>query len=276
MFLSSRKYGEGCSSRIRILIYPSRIPDLGVKKAPDPGSCIWIRGTDHTYSVCTCTRLKQTKPNIIFVSFLRQFVVVGNVMLKIRIPARAEYLTFRIGNYCSYVILHSAFPDRYRVPTWLPTLGRRWVAIEWDLKGDKNSLIKPQVFRYTAQRLTCLAPWYSHLHFLGAFLSQCNCSTLFSRWAKSDSYVGRLWRIYTSTSAWWAQETRQTASSLLHCLNVYRSSWSSGKISWLFVCRTVADLQIRSELIEQSKSVAKLWIVHIFRREKYVKSFIKV
>jgi hypothetical protein len=33
LFLSSRKYDPGCSSRIRILI-----PDTGVKKAPDPGS----------------------------------------------------------------------------------------------------------------------------------------------------------------------------------------------------------------------------------------------
>ncbi len=39
MFLSSRKYDLGCSSRIRILIfYPSRIPDTGAKKAPDTGS----------------------------------------------------------------------------------------------------------------------------------------------------------------------------------------------------------------------------------------------
>jgi hypothetical protein len=38
-FLSPRKYETGCSSRIRILtFYPSRIPDLGIKKAPDPGS----------------------------------------------------------------------------------------------------------------------------------------------------------------------------------------------------------------------------------------------
>jgi hypothetical protein len=38
-FLSSGKYDPGCSSRIRILIFfPSRIPDSGVKKAPDPGS----------------------------------------------------------------------------------------------------------------------------------------------------------------------------------------------------------------------------------------------
>jgi hypothetical protein len=47
-FLSSRKYDLGCSSRIRILtFYPSRIPDPGVKKAPDPGSR--IRNTD-----CRC------------------------------------------------------------------------------------------------------------------------------------------------------------------------------------------------------------------------------
>ena len=36
-FLCSRKYDPGCSSRIRILtFYPSRIPDLGVKKARIP------------------------------------------------------------------------------------------------------------------------------------------------------------------------------------------------------------------------------------------------
>ncbi len=39
MFISSRKYDTGCSSRIRILIsYPSRIPDPGVIKALDPRS----------------------------------------------------------------------------------------------------------------------------------------------------------------------------------------------------------------------------------------------
>jgi hypothetical protein len=40
-FLSSRKYDPGCSSRIPdpdADFYPSRIPDPGVKKAPDPGS----------------------------------------------------------------------------------------------------------------------------------------------------------------------------------------------------------------------------------------------
>jgi hypothetical protein len=36
-FSSSRKYDPGCSSRILILIfYPYRIPDLGIKRAPDP------------------------------------------------------------------------------------------------------------------------------------------------------------------------------------------------------------------------------------------------
>jgi hypothetical protein len=45
-FLSSRKYDPGCSSRIRMLtFYPSRIPDPGVKKAPDPRSWIRIRNT---------------------------------------------------------------------------------------------------------------------------------------------------------------------------------------------------------------------------------------
>jgi hypothetical protein len=40
-FLSSKKYDPGCSSRIPdpdADFYPSRIPDPGVKKAPDPGS----------------------------------------------------------------------------------------------------------------------------------------------------------------------------------------------------------------------------------------------
>jgi hypothetical protein len=37
LFLSSRKYDLGCSSRI-LIFYPSRIPDPGVKKTPDPGS----------------------------------------------------------------------------------------------------------------------------------------------------------------------------------------------------------------------------------------------
>jgi hypothetical protein len=41
MFLSSQKHDPGCSSRIRILIFnPSRIPDPGVKKAPDPGTLV--------------------------------------------------------------------------------------------------------------------------------------------------------------------------------------------------------------------------------------------
>ncbi len=47
MFLSSRKYDQGCSSLIRILtFYPFRIPDLGVKKALDPGSRIRNRNTE--------------------------------------------------------------------------------------------------------------------------------------------------------------------------------------------------------------------------------------
>ncbi len=43
MFLSSKKYDPVCSSRIRILtFYPSRIPDPGVKKAPDPDPQHWL------------------------------------------------------------------------------------------------------------------------------------------------------------------------------------------------------------------------------------------
>ncbi len=45
LFLSSRKYDPGCSSRIRILIFsPSQIPDPGIKKAriPDPDTQQWL------------------------------------------------------------------------------------------------------------------------------------------------------------------------------------------------------------------------------------------
>jgi hypothetical protein len=44
---SSRKYDPGCSSRIRIF-YPSRIPDPGVKKAPDPGSATLLSTTNYS------------------------------------------------------------------------------------------------------------------------------------------------------------------------------------------------------------------------------------
>jgi hypothetical protein len=47
-FLSSKKYDPGCSSPILdpdADFLPSRIPDPGVKKAPNPGSRIWISNT---------------------------------------------------------------------------------------------------------------------------------------------------------------------------------------------------------------------------------------
>jgi hypothetical protein len=51
LFPRSRKYDPGCSSRIRILIFhTSRIPNAGVKKAPDPGSVTlssWILNLQH-------------------------------------------------------------------------------------------------------------------------------------------------------------------------------------------------------------------------------------
>ncbi len=48
-FLSSKKYDPGCSSRIPdpdADFLPSRIPDPGVKKVPNPGSRIRIRNTE--------------------------------------------------------------------------------------------------------------------------------------------------------------------------------------------------------------------------------------
>jgi len=47
-FLSSKKYDPGCSSRISdpdADFFPSRIPDPGVKKTPNPGFRIRIRNT---------------------------------------------------------------------------------------------------------------------------------------------------------------------------------------------------------------------------------------
>ncbi len=42
-FLSSRKCDPGCSSRTRMLTFhPSRIPDPGFKKAPDPDPQHWF------------------------------------------------------------------------------------------------------------------------------------------------------------------------------------------------------------------------------------------
>ncbi len=45
-FLSFRKYDPGC-------FYPSRIPDQGVKKAPDPWSRLRIRNTVYRVRLCT-------------------------------------------------------------------------------------------------------------------------------------------------------------------------------------------------------------------------------
>jgi hypothetical protein len=48
-FLSSKNYDPCCSSRIPdpdADFFPSRIPDPGVKKAPNPGSRIRTRNTD--------------------------------------------------------------------------------------------------------------------------------------------------------------------------------------------------------------------------------------
>ncbi len=54
-WLSCREYAPDCSSRIRILtFYPSRIPDRGVKKAPDPGSATLLLSA--SFFVSTCAR----------------------------------------------------------------------------------------------------------------------------------------------------------------------------------------------------------------------------
>ncbi len=53
-FLSSQNYDPRCSSRIRILIlYPSRIPDPGDKKAPDPDPQHWM-GASNKLAIARC------------------------------------------------------------------------------------------------------------------------------------------------------------------------------------------------------------------------------
>jgi hypothetical protein len=62
LFLSSRKYDPGCSSRIRILIfYPSRIPDPGVKKAPNTVSRIRNTGLQTKKREITATAQAKRK-----------------------------------------------------------------------------------------------------------------------------------------------------------------------------------------------------------------------
>jgi hypothetical protein len=57
----------GFGSRILILtFYPSRIPDPGVKKAPDPGSRIRIRNTP-LRSCCVANNTKATTPYIVVI-----------------------------------------------------------------------------------------------------------------------------------------------------------------------------------------------------------------
>jgi hypothetical protein len=63
-FLSSRKYDPGCLSWVPdpdADFYPSRIPDPGVKKAPDPGSRIRIRNTA-VYSLRRQVNISCKKP----------------------------------------------------------------------------------------------------------------------------------------------------------------------------------------------------------------------
>jgi hypothetical protein len=71
------KYDPGCSSRIRMLtVYPSRIPDPGVKKAPDPG--FRIRNTGHQNIFLALIQSSDILHYLIF------FVgVVGAIILRI-------------------------------------------------------------------------------------------------------------------------------------------------------------------------------------------------
>jgi hypothetical protein len=70
IFLSSRKYDPGCSSRIRILIfYPSLIPDQGVKKAPDPGFGSATLVVMHVYLYARTTALPGFSPLGVFQAY---------------------------------------------------------------------------------------------------------------------------------------------------------------------------------------------------------------
>jgi hypothetical protein len=63
-FLSSKKYDPGCSSRILdpdADFLPSRIPDPGVKKAPNPQHCTALTSTAQTKKT-VCFRKSALKP----------------------------------------------------------------------------------------------------------------------------------------------------------------------------------------------------------------------
>jgi hypothetical protein len=60
--LSSQKYGFGIrDTRSGIRKKPIPVPDPGVKKAPDPGSRIWIRNTAFHYFTVNVFRIKATQ-----------------------------------------------------------------------------------------------------------------------------------------------------------------------------------------------------------------------
>ncbi len=85
LFLSSLKYDPGCSSRIRILIfYPSRIPDPGVKKAPDPGSGSATLNERQTTRQRYCGRLRK-KENDCYNIRLSVVLRIRDILVRIRI-----------------------------------------------------------------------------------------------------------------------------------------------------------------------------------------------
>jgi hypothetical protein len=70
-FLSSKKYDLGCSSRIPdpdADFLPSRIPDPGGKKAPNPGSgsaTLQRRGKKKTFNACSLYRGWRLFPDLV-------------------------------------------------------------------------------------------------------------------------------------------------------------------------------------------------------------------
>jgi hypothetical protein len=129
LFLSSRKYDPSCSSRIRILIfYQSRIPDQGVKKAPDPGS-----GSATLFYTVHSTRTGTSRT-----PYPSSHLVSRTQNLVPRTPYQVQYIGPRISHLVtrtSYHVFISNCP----------------VSVNKNLQYETKMVLCPPVFISTAQ-----------------------------------------------------------------------------------------------------------------------------
>jgi hypothetical protein len=112
LFLSSRKYDPGCSSPIRILtFYPSRIPEPGVKKAPDPGSA--------TLQVCSTALCMQdddqeaTQEARQRLEAVHRLVSIPNTSHQCTKDGFAKFKRHKISSIPPYSISYQCTKDRF-------------------------------------------------------------------------------------------------------------------------------------------------------------------